>query len=135
VTFLLDWYPARSEGMTLIGPPIASLIPPIPESEYLDEVRRYLAGFRTRFDDDARSQAYRILTLCRGFYSIVNGERLSKTEAARRARRDFPHRAQLIEQALAWRTRRRDAEQPDASGSVAEVRTFVHEVAERIDFS
>jgi hypothetical protein len=52
-----------------------------------------------------------------------------------RARRDFPHREQLIEQALAWRARQWDAEQPDASGSVAEVRTFIEEIADRIDLS
>jgi hypothetical protein len=135
--FLLDWYPARSVGMTLVGPPITSLIPPIPESEYLEEVRKYLAGFRTRFDADASagSQAYAILTMCRGLYSIVAGEQLSKRDAALRARRDFPHREQLIDQALAWRARQWDAEQPDASGSVAEVRTFIDEIADRIGLS
>jgi hypothetical protein len=132
--FLLDWYPARSEGLTIVGPPIASLIPPIPESEYLEEVRRYLASFRTRFDEDASagSQAYAILTMCRGFYSIVRGERLSKRDAALRARRDFPHRRQLIQRALAWRARQWDAEQPDASGSITESRAFVDEMADRL---
>jgi hypothetical protein len=132
--FLLDWHPARSVGMALVGPPITSLVPPIPESEYLEEVRRYLAGFRTRFDHDAtaRTQVYAILTMCRGFYSIVADERLSKRDAAFRARRDFPHREQLIDQALSWRARQWDAEQPDASGSVAEVRTFVNEIADRL---
>jgi hypothetical protein len=135
--FLLDWYPARSVGMTLVGPPITALIPPIPESEYVEEVRRYLAGFRARFEDDAsaRSQAYAILTMCRGFYSIAEGEQLSKREAALRARRDFPRREQLIDQALDWRARQWDAEQPDASGSVAEVRSFIEEIADRIDLS
>jgi hypothetical protein len=88
--FMLDWCPARSVGMTLVGPPITSLIPPIRESEYLEEVRKYLADFRTRFDHDAsaRSQAYAIFTMCRGFYSIAKREQLSKREAALRARRD-----------------------------------------------
>jgi hypothetical protein len=132
--FLLDWYPARSVGMTLVGPPIGSLIPSIPESGYFEEVRKYLAGFRTRLDRDASasSQAYAIFTMCRGFYSLVKGEGLSKRDAAVRARRDFPHRAQLIEQALEWRSRTRDAEQPDASSSVTETRTFIDEIAERL---
>ncbi len=70
--FLLDWYPARRDGVALVGPPLDSLIPPIPEREYRDEVLAYLAGFRDRFDEDAGvgSQAYAILTMCRGFYSI-----------------------------------------------------------------
>lgn len=135
--FMLDWYPARSEGITLVGPPISSVIPPIPRSEYLDEVRKYLASFRTRFDHDASagSQAYAILTMCRGFYSIARGGRLSKRDAAIRARQDFPHHKQVIDLALAWRSRQWDAEQPDAARSIAEVRAFLDEVADLLDLS
>jgi hypothetical protein len=46
--FLLDWYPARHDGVALVGPPIASLIPEIPEVEYIDEVRRYVPGLADR---------------------------------------------------------------------------------------
>lgn len=133
--FFLDWYPARQDGIALVGPPIASLIPPIPESDYLDEARRYLAGFRTRFDRDASagSQAYAILTMCRGMYALTTGERLSKRAAALRVRRDVPRWEHLIDRALAWRDRQWDADQPDASGSIAETRAFIDEMSDRLD--
>jgi hypothetical protein len=133
--FLLDWYPARRDGIALVGPPFDSLIPPIPEREYRDEVLTYLAGFRDRFDEDVsvRSQAYAILTMCRGFYSTTTGERLSKREAGLRARRDFPRWDRLIDRALGWRDRQWDPEQPDGSTSVAETRAFMDEMAGRLD--
>ena len=133
--FLLDWYPARRDGVALVGPPLDSLIPPIPEREYRDEALAYLAGFRDRFDEDAsaRSQAYAILTMCRGFYSITGRERLSKREAGLRARRDFPRWGALIDRALGWRDRQWDPEQPDGSTSVAETRAFIDEMAGRLE--
>lgn len=88
--FLLDWYPARRDGVFLEGPPLDSIVPPIPESEYLEEVRTYLAGFRTRLDDDAssRSQAYAILTMCRGVATL----RFGGTAVEARSRRQDPAR-------------------------------------------
>jgi Domain of unknown function (DUF4111)/Nucleotidyltransferase domain len=133
--FLLDWYPARRDGVALVGPAIDSLIPPIPDDEYRVEVRAYLAGFRDRFDEDAGvgSQSYAILTMCRGFYSITARERLSKREAGLRARRDFPKWDRLIDRALCWRDRQWDPGQPDGSTSVAETRAFIDEMASRLD--
>lgn len=132
--FLLDWYPARQDGVALVGPPIATLIPSIPESDYLEEVRSYLASFRTRLDEDASagSQAYAILTMCRGVYALTDGVRLSKRAAALRARDEFPRWGRLIDLALAWRDRRWEADQPDASSSEPETRAFIQEMADLI---
>jgi hypothetical protein len=133
--FLLDWYPARRDAVPLVGPPIDSLIPPIPKNEYREEVRTYLAGFRDRFDEDAGvgPQAYAILTMCRGFYSITTREHLSKREAGLRARRDFPRWDALIGRALRWRDHQWDPDQPDGSSFVVETRAFVDEMADRLD--
>lgn len=133
--FLLDWYPARREGLALLGLPLPSLIPPIPEREYLAGVRAYLASFPTRLDDDASagSQAYAILTMCRGIYALTEGARLSKREAAIRAGREFPRWTALIDRALAWRDAQWEAEQPDASATVEESRAFVAELTERLN--
>jgi hypothetical protein len=135
--FLLDWYPARQDSVTLLGPPLRSLIPPIPEAEYLEEVRRYVAGFVSRFDDDASpgSQAYAILTMCRGLFAIRFGERLSKREAASRAKREFPRWADLIDRALRWRDRQWDDDQPGGSGTVAETRAFISDVKDALERS
>lgn len=132
--FILDWYPARADGTALEGPPLDSLVPPIPEAEYLEEVRKYLNTFRDRFDEDASrgSQAYAILTMCRGFFAIRSGERLSKKEAASRASSEFPRWAALIERALAWRDRQWTGDQPDGSETVAESRAFIADMEEQL---
>ena len=130
--WILNWYPACENGVRLIGPPIDSLIPPIPSAEYTEEVRRYLVGFTTRIadDDPPGSQAYAILTMCRGLYAIRFGERLSKREAASWAQQKFPQWADLIRRALDWRQRQWDPDRQDGTSTVSETRAFVTEMAE-----
>jgi predicted nucleotidyltransferase len=129
--WILNWYPARERGVMLTGPPIDSLIPPITDGEYIDEVRRSLIAFTNRIPDDAplRWRAYAILTMCRGLYAIRFGERLSKREAATWAQREFPKWADLIRRAVGWRER----QWPDggnATVAVSETRAFVAQMAE-----
>jgi predicted nucleotidyltransferase len=130
--WVLNWYPAREDGLRLAGPAIDSLIPPIPRAEYLDQVRRYLLGFPDRIPDDAPpgTQAYAILTMCRGLYALRFGDRLSKPAAAAWAQHEFPNRADLIARALGWRHRQRDPGSQDGSATAAETRSFVTEMAE-----
>jgi predicted nucleotidyltransferase len=130
--WILNWYPARESGVRLLGPPIDSLIPPIPSAEYLDQVRRFLVGFTNRIGDDASpgSQAYAILTMCRGLYAIRFDQRLSKRAAASWAQQEFPQWADLIRRALGWRQRQRDPDGQDGAATVAETRSFVTEMAE-----
>jgi hypothetical protein len=132
--FLLDWYPARRDGISLAGPPLDSIVPPIPEAEYLEEVRTYLAGFRDRFDDDASasSQAYAILTMCRGVAALRFGDRLSKREAGTRIQREFPRWSGLIDRALEWRDQRWNADQPDGAATVRETRAFIEDMDARL---
>jgi hypothetical protein len=133
--FLLDWYPARRDAIRLMGPPIESLIPDIPEAEYLDEVRNYLASFPERFDEDATpgSQSYAVLTMCRGLYLLRDRERLSKREAARRASDEFPRWAPLIGSAVAWRDAPRKEDVPDGASTLPRTRAFVSEMAHLLD--
>lgn len=128
--FILDWHPARADGIALEGPPLDSLVPPIPEAEYIHEVRTYLAGFCSRFDDDASSgsQAYAILTMCRGVAALAFGERLSKREAAARIQREFPRWSDLIDRALGWRERQWSLDRSDAGETVVETRAFITEM-------
>jgi predicted nucleotidyltransferase len=130
--WILNWYPARENGVSLVGPPIDSLIPPIPSEEYIDEVRRSLVGFTNRIADNALpgSQAYAILTMCRGLYAIRFGERLSKREAASWAQQEFPQWTDLIRRALAWRQRQRDPDSQKGTATISETRAFVTEMAE-----
>jgi hypothetical protein len=135
--FLLDWYPARQVGVSVLGPPLGSLIPPIPEAEYLQEVRSYLASFARRFDDDASpgSQAYAILTMCRGLATLRSGDGPSKREAADETKREFPRWSDLIDRALGWRDRQWGDDQPNGSETVAETRAFMAEMADLLELS
>lgn len=130
--WILSWHPAREDGIRLLGPPIGSLIPPIPSAEFIGKLRRYLVGFTNRIPDDASpgAQAYAILTMCRGLYAIRFGERRSKRVAAAWAQQEFPQWADLIRLALGWRQWQREAEGQDGAATVAETRTFLTEMAE-----
>jgi hypothetical protein len=132
--FLLDWYPARERSIVLLGPPIESLIPPIPSAEYLAEVRSHLAAFDQRIDEDAHpgSHAYAILTVARGVYTLRMGNRPSKREAASWAAQEFPRWSGLIESALDWRRHQWDQIQPDVSTRVAEIRKFIAEMQSQL---
>jgi predicted nucleotidyltransferase len=127
--WVLNWYPARENALTLIGPPIHSLIPPIPAAEYVEELRLYLADFLNRMEEDATPgwQAYAILSICRGLYMIKCGRRVSKREAASWAQREFPQWADLIDRAVHWRDRQRDADSQNGRATVQETRTFISE--------
>jgi predicted nucleotidyltransferase len=133
--FLLDWYPARRDGISLEGPPLDSIIPPIPDAEYLEEARTYLAGFRNRLDDDAsaHSQAHAILTMCRGVAALRFGEWLSKRDAGARIQREFPRWSDLIDRALRWRERQWSIGQPDAEGAVRETRAFIEDMNAQLE--
>jgi hypothetical protein len=131
--WILNWYPASEDGVRLIGPPIDSLIPPIPSTEYVEEVRRSLVGFANRITDDASpgSQAYAILSMCHGLYTIRFRERLSKREAATWAEQEFPQWGDLIHRALAWRQRQWGPNRQDGRATVSEARAFVTKMTER----
>jgi catechol 2,3-dioxygenase-like lactoylglutathione lyase family enzyme len=126
----LTWYPAREDGVRLAGPPIDSLIPPIPRAEFLGQVRRSLAGFADRIPDDAPPgwQAYAILTTCRALYATTTGERVSKQTAAAWAQRELPQWSDLVGRALVWRQRQRDPGWQDGAATVSETRSFVAEM-------
>jgi hypothetical protein len=128
--WVLNWYPAREDGVRLIGPPIDTLIPPIPTAEYIEELRRYLADFINRIDEDATPgwQAYAILSICRGLHTIRFGQRLSKRQAASWAQLEFPRWADLIRGAVGWRDRQRDPDSQDGRATVQETRAFVTEM-------
>jgi len=130
--WILNWYPAREDGLTLIGPPIDSLIPPIPRSEYIDEVRQHVVAIADQITDDAPpgSQAYAILTMCRGLYTITFGERLSKRQAASWAQQGFPEWADLIRRSLGWRQGQWDPDRQDGTATVSETRTLAAQLAD-----
>ncbi len=130
--WVLTWYPARNSGIVLVGPPTGEVVPDISFEEYLDAVRNHMLHFRERIADDATRglQAYAVLTMCRGLYTCVHGEQVSKSRAAAWAQREFPEWAGLIREAITWREHQWEVPQADGTATVPAVRRFVAEIAE-----
>jgi predicted nucleotidyltransferase len=130
-SWILDWYPLREAGVALVGPPPTDLVPPISTEEYVEAVRRHLLAWPdwTERPLTSRTQAYAILTMCRGLRTVRTGDHVSKREAAAWACEILPHRAGLIADALGWREHARTDGAADPRAARAEVRSFVEEVA------
>ena len=90
-------------------------------------MREYVRRFAELVDDGSSrgSQAYAILSICRGLYTCRTGERLSKRRAAEWAAREFPEWAGLIEAALAWRDGQWTPANADGAGTVPATRRFI----------
>jgi hypothetical protein len=132
--WLIDWYQLREVGITLQGPAIASLVPEITHSEYVEGVRRHLLTWRDSLDDlESRGdQAYAILSMCRGLRTVRTGEHVSKQEAARWASEELPQEADLIRDALEWRSRSRSGRRIDGTAKRAPTARFVEMVLELV---
>ncbi len=110
IDWLMNWYVVREKGHTLYGPPPQSIIEPASKAEYVQAVQDHMRGWRKWVKDmpTRPSQAYAILTMCRGLYTYKNGEQVSKLQAARWAEQQLPEWAPLIRNALVWRKAWRD---------------------------
>ncbi len=130
--WILRWYPARHDGIVLVGPPATEVIPDISFAEYGDAVRTHMRHFRGRIAEDATpgSQAYAVLTLCRGLYTCLHGEQVSKLGAAAWAQGAFPEWAGLIREAISWRERQWEVPQEDGRATVPAVRRFIEVIAD-----
>ncbi|HWI64710.1 MAG TPA: aminoglycoside adenylyltransferase domain-containing protein [Symbiobacteriaceae bacterium] len=110
-----DWiiqrHVIRERGVVVSGPSPDRLIDPISADDLRQAARQVLVG---RWAPEAAEpparlagaeyQAYAVLTMCRGLYTIHFGEVASKPQAARWALQRLDSRwASLIRQALAWR--------------------------------
>jgi predicted nucleotidyltransferase len=128
------WYPAHHSGIALVGPAAKKVVPITSVEEYAGAVRSYTRRFRERIPDDATpgSQAYAVLTMCRGLYTCVRGEPASKLKAAAWAQNELPQWARLIRDAMAWRQHQWDVPQADGTATVPTVRRFIAEIAELV---
>lgn len=132
--WIITWYPARQNGIALVGPPATEVVPATSFEEYADAVRNYMRRFKDRVPDDAAlgSQAYAVLFMCRGLYTCMHGEPVSKLRAAAWAQRQLPEWAGLIREAIAWREHQWDVPQADGTATAPVVRRFVVEIAELV---
>lgn len=104
--WLVNWWVVRQQGIALLGPPAADLIPPIATAEFASVVREHAQAWPEWIREMRHhrgGQAYAILTLCRALYACAKGEQVSKQEAAAWAQARYPEWAPLIGDALVWR--------------------------------
>jgi hypothetical protein len=129
-SWLIDWYQLRAVGIALVGPPASSVVPKIPQEEYVEAVRRHLLGWSPWANfGGAGSQSYALLTACRVLRTVRTGDFVSKREAAAWASDQLPEHAELIEQAVRWRERARLERGTDQTGDPEAARSFVELVA------
>lgn len=132
IDWLLNWYIVREKGLTLIGTPPHTIIPPISRAEYVQNVRDYVAAKQEIDDATTRSgQAYVILTLCRALYTVTYGEPLSKRRAAAWAAEQVPEWASTIHNALLWREQWKD-KNVDPTATLENTRRFAQFMTEKI---
>ena len=124
--WLVNWYFVQVYGVTLFGVPPTSIITPVSKREFLDAVKAHILAWREYINDiDHRpGQAYAILTMCRGLYTVRHGEHVSKRKAAEWAIETFPEWATLITNALAWRLVPNEPN-VDHAATLEETRRFV----------
>lgn len=124
---LLNWYIVRENGKALYGPPPNTLIDPISKTEFIDVIKLHMREWRAYINEMVTrpSQAYAILTMCRGLYALTYGEQTSKLKAAQWAAEQMPEWAVLIHNALIWRKNARDPNM-DHEATRAETHRFVH---------
>jgi predicted nucleotidyltransferase len=105
VDWLQNWYLILETGVTLVGPPAATLIPPITWSEFVDAAARYATEVSSRSLGAASpgSLAYAVLTMCRANMTVAAQQHGSKQEAAAWTRQRLPEWAWLIDGALTCR--------------------------------
>lgn len=109
--WLLNWYFVRENGVTLYGAPPETIIAPISKNEFIRAVREQAEEWREYIKCTKHSrpyQAYAILTLCRAFYAVENGEQVSKKRAAAWTQARLPEYFSLIKDAGKWRKSRLD---------------------------
>ncbi len=125
--WLVNWYMVRTVGVTLLGPSPAAIIDSIAQDEFLDNIRAHMRNWRDWQDgiDTRPSQAYAILTMCRGLYTLQHGQQVSKLAAARWAQTTYPQWSGLIQNALDWRLAWRDPV-ADPAATLPETRRFIH---------
>lgn len=124
--WILQYHIIREQGIALAGPAPETLIDPVEPEDLRRAVQAMLREWWAPMLHDPvrlRSreyQAYAVLSMCRGLYTLRHGTVVSKPVAARWAQGAFGARwAALIERALAWP---RGAQGDDLDSTLAFIR-------------
>jgi predicted nucleotidyltransferase len=132
--WLLNWYFARENSITLFGAEPKAIIASVSKREFIEAAREQAEERAENVEKAKHSrpfQAYLIMTVCRALYAVENGEQVSKRRAASRAKEKFPEYANLIENAFEWRASCRD-KNVDHEATFPEAREFILFIAGQI---
>lgn len=128
---VVTWSAVHDHGRRLLGPPADKLLPAVDanlvRSALLDHVRDWPTWVTQMTTPGA--QSYAVLTLCRAFQRLQNGQQLSKRQSADPTIAALPQWADLIIWAREWWYNAGEDTDP---GSVDDVRVFVNELSAAI---
>jgi len=116
----------RQRGVTLFGPPIARVFPPVPREDYLASI---LADYASARDGIVQRPVYGVLNLCRVYRYLCDGRICSKEEGGVWTARTLPLELQPVaRQALAvYRS-----ESAEERFVPAELDAFAHYIDKRV---
>jgi len=122
--WLPNWYLAAT-GVAVHGPPAETVLPAVTYEEFLARISADLAGWPRQAREARRTKSlgYAVLTVSRGWCTLMAGRHVSKHQAALAVKAAFPHFGALIDDAFAWRAAS-PAQVPDpetARGRVVEL--------------
>jgi predicted nucleotidyltransferase len=125
--WLINCYLLQNMSKILFGPKPELIIEPITKEEFLQSVKQQALEWRdwiSHTKDSTAYQYYAVITICRAFYVLRNGEQTSKIVAAKWVAQNYPQWKNLIEQAIA---------KEEVESAYAQVYDFVNEVTALIE--
>lgn len=131
----LNWYFVQTYGVVLYGVPPKDIIAHVSKDEFIAGTKDHILMWRGYVQDLSEwhgSQAYAILTMCRGLYTVRHREHVSKKAAAKWAITAFPDWADFIRNALVWRQAQHDHESAH-DAPIAETKRFVAFMIEEME--
>ena len=101
---VLTWATVREKGRPLLGAPAAELLPPIAPGAVRTALLEHVRDWPAWVEDmtTVGAQAYAVLSMCRAWGALVEGEQRSKKAAADRFARAHPDDADLVVWARDW---------------------------------
>ncbi|CAN7224580.1 DUF4111 domain-containing protein [Terrabacter sp. LjRoot27] len=101
---IVTWSTVRRTGRRLAGPEASEVLPVVSEEVAHDALVDHVRDWPTWVEDmrTVGAQSYSVLSLCRAWCAVVEGEQLSKRAAADRFVAVRPADADLVEWARDW---------------------------------
>lgn len=103
--WLMNWYLTREKSKILFGPSPKEIIEPISKEEFIQCVKDHTKSWNKWIQNmrNPYAQSYAIFSLCRAYYTVKNGEQVSKKQAAYWTQQELPEWSAVIQNALLWR--------------------------------